>query len=258
MNRLPRARTAGSVFAHAFVTTIPVLLGYIAIGVAFGMLLVHAGYPIFLAPVMSVLIYAGAAQYLAVGLFAAGAGLAETAAVTLLVNSRHMMYGLSLLDRFSSAGRFKPYLIFALTDETYALLTSVKIPAGVDASRFCFYVSALDQSYWVIGSTLGAILGSILPFSTEGLDFALTALFVVLLIEQFRVNAWKLPFGLAAAAGVAVLLTLGTENMLVFSLLGATVLLLAFKSRAPKAAAERPDVGQADTVRGDAREDASC
>jgi 4-azaleucine resistance transporter AzlC len=176
------------VFAAAFRYSVPVLLGYLAIGIAFGLLLVDAGYPWWLAPLMGVLMYAGAGQYIAVGLFAAGAGLWEALLVQLVVNARHMAYGITMLKRFSRTGPFRYYLIYALTDETFALLSSLpeEPPSGgpAERSRLMFWVALLDQSYWVSGSLIGALAGSLLPFSLEGISFSLTALFVVLMIEQ--------------------------------------------------------------------------
>jgi 4-azaleucine resistance transporter AzlC len=213
----------------AFKATIPVLLGYLAIGVAFGLLLIHAGYPWYLSLIMSVLIYAGAGQYIAVGLFASNAGLADIATVTLLVNARHMVYGLSLIDSFKGTGCYKPYLIFALTDETYALLTTVAVPEGVDRKRFYFDISILDQSYWVAGSVLGALIGAIIPINTEGLDFALTALFVVLLIEQYKACDRKFPFLIAGVCSIAALILIGPANMLIVSIAASVFLLFLLR-----------------------------
>jgi 4-azaleucine resistance transporter AzlC len=209
-----------------------------AIGIAFGLLLVDAGYPWWLSLVMGLVMYAGAGQYIGVGLFAAGAGLPEAALVQLVVNARHMAYGLSMVKRFTPAGPFKPYLIFSLTDETFALLSSLK-DEGVEASGspgdgnagipenrglFMFLVSLLDQSYWVLGSVIGAVAGTLIPFNMEGIGFALTALFVVLMIEQI-LQAWEeapaggsrnlpgaafrmLPFAVSAAVAVAAVVFL--------------------------------------------------
>ena len=189
-----------SVFIAAFKYSIPVLLGYLAIGTAFGLLMADAGYPWWLALVMSVVMYAGAGQYIAVGLFAAGTSLWEAALVQLVVNARHMAYGLSMIKRFGNTGILRWYLIFGLTDETFALLSSLEaedgktdkgreadagpIPPGMDRAKFMCCVTALDQCYWVSGSVIGAAAGSLIPFSTGGIGFALTALFVVLMIEQ--------------------------------------------------------------------------
>jgi 4-azaleucine resistance transporter AzlC len=181
-----------SVCAAAFTYSIPVLLGYLAIGTAFGLLMADAGYPWWLALIMSVVMYAGAGQYIAVGLFAAGTSVWEAVLVQLVVNARHMAYGLSMIKRFGNTGLARWYLIFGLTDETFALLSSLgetgespgPIPPGMDRTRFMCWVTALDQGYWVAGSLAGAVAGSFIPFSTDGIGFALTALFVVLMIEQ--------------------------------------------------------------------------
>lgn len=167
--------------------TSPVFFGYIAIGIPFGLMCVKAGYPIWLAPFMSVVMYAGAGQYVAMGLFAQGASLTSVAITELLVNSRHIVYGLSLIDRFKKAGSWRPYLIFALTDETYSLLTSCRdrdCMRGEKRGEFCGAVALLDHLYWILGGIIGAAAGMLIPFSLEGVDFALTALFAVLLIEQ--------------------------------------------------------------------------
>lgn len=167
--------------------TSPVFFGYIAIGIPFGLMCVKAGYPVWLSPVMSIVMFAGAGQYVAMGLFAQGAPLASIAITELLVNSRHMVYGLSLIDRFKKVGKWKPYLIFALTDETYSLLTSCRdrdYMKGEKAGEFCGVVALLDHLYWILGGVIGAAAGMLIPFSLEGVDFALTALFAVLLIEQ--------------------------------------------------------------------------
>ncbi|MDR2618722.1 MAG: AzlC family ABC transporter permease [Treponema sp.] len=177
------------VFRSALKYSIPVLLGYTAIGVAFGLLLSDAGYPWWIALVMSLWMYAGAGQFIASGLFAAGTTLWEACLVQFIVNARHMAYGLTMNSRYRHAGPLKPYLIFSLTDETFALLSSVPeelAPGETRAERdlFMFYVSALDQFYWTAGSVAGAAAGALIPFNMEGISFALTALFVVLMIEQ--------------------------------------------------------------------------
>jgi len=186
------------ILTAAFKYSIPVLLGYLAIGAAFGLLMAGNGYPWWLTLLMSLLMFAGAGQYIAVGLFAAGTTIWEAALVQLVVNARHIAYGLSMYKRISFGGFYKFYCVFGLTDETFALLSSLPeceggqlaipgqnrtIPAA-DRKRFMFLVTLLDQSYWVCGSFIGAIAGSLIPFSTEGIGFALTALFIVLMLEQ--------------------------------------------------------------------------
>ena len=200
-----------SLFSAAFKYSIPVLLGYLAIGFAFGLLMDDAGYPWQLTALMSAAMYAGAGQYIAVGLFAAGTTIWEAALVQLVVNARHIAYGLSMIKRLPPAaigGKFrykirKAYCVFGLTDETFALLSSLPeddgsmlhvpglsspIPAA-DRSQFMFIVTLLNHIYWISGSLLGAITGSLISFSIEGVSFALTALFIVLMLEQiFRIQ----------------------------------------------------------------------
>ena len=218
------------ILSTAFLVSVPVLLGYIAIGIAFGLLFASAGFPWYLAPAMSLLVYAGAAQFMAVGLLGAHAGLAEIAVTTLLINARHMVYGLSLLSRFEQAKPYRPYLIFALTDETYGLLTTVEAPER-HRGRFYAAVAALDQSYWIVGTAIGALIGAVIPFDTRGLDFALTALFVVLFIEQTRSVKNVLPYAIAALSTAASYLALGKRNLLVGALGLSVALLVAARRR---------------------------
>lgn len=213
-------------FIIAFKTTVPVLLGYIPLGMAFGFLLDGAGYHWIYAFIMSLFVYAGSGQFLAVALLAAGAGLTEFAIATLLLNFRHAFYGLSLLEKFSGVGRVKPYLIFALTDETYALLTTTDVPQGSSKSRFYFYIAALDHLYWIAGSVLGAALGSVLDLNLEGMSFVLTALFVVLTIEQYFNSKARFPFIAAVGAGTLSLIIFNPDNMLLASIILGTLILI--------------------------------
>ena len=227
-----RARaTWARAFRAAFPVTIPVLFGYIAIGIPFGLMLVKAGYPWWLSPLMSILMYAGAGQYIAVGLFAAGVPLAGMLVTMLAVNIRHVVYGLSLIDRFKVAGRWKGYLVFALTDETYALLTGVKVPDNVRPGPFYAAIALLDQSYWVIGSVIGALAGSLIPFSFAGIDFALTALFAVLLIDQLTRTRDILPAIVGIACSAVAIVLVGPKNMLIVALATSLAVLVALRGK---------------------------
>ncbi len=207
--------------------TVPVLFGYVAIGIPFGLILVKAGYPWYLAPIMSVLMYAGAGQYIAVGLFSAGVSLGGMLLTMLAVNIRHIVYGLSLIGKFRPVGRWKPYLVFSLTDETYALLTGVLPPSQVPPGAFYGSIALLNQAYWIAGSLIGAIAGAWLPVSFAGVDFALTALFVVLLIDQVRSSRDLLPALVGIMSGAAALLIAGKSNMIIAALsLGVALLAL--------------------------------
>ena len=190
----------------AFPHTIPVLLGYLFIGIAFGILLRDKGLGAGWAALMSTLIYAGSMQFVALNFFAGGWSLASIALMTLMVNLRHMFYGLSMLDAFKSMGRKKPYMVFSLTDETFSLLCSAQPPEGVDKDSFLFCMALLNHGYWIAGSVLGSLIGSLIPFDSTGIDFDMTALFVVIFVEQWKAMRNHLP----ALAGVgAALLCLG-------------------------------------------------
>ena len=217
--------------AAAFPVTVPVLMGYLAIGMAFGLMLQSIGCGVGWAVLMSAVIYAGSGQYLGVSLLAAGASLPQTAFLTLIINFRHLVYGLSMLEKFRGMGARKLYMIFSLTDETYALLSSAKAPEGVDEHDFFFAVALLDQSYWVLGSAIGSLLGSALAFDTTGVDFAMTALFLVIAVGQWRGAGSHLPALLGGAAALAGLALAGAEDMLLPALAMIVIALTLLRPR---------------------------
>jgi 4-azaleucine resistance transporter AzlC len=215
----------------AFKVSIPVMMGYGVLGFAFGLLLVSFEYPWYLAPLMSLFIYAGALQFVAINFFNAKAGFVDIAIATWFINIRQSFYGLSLLKRFRKTGKLKPYLIFGLTDETYALLTTIKDDERLKKRWYYFFLTAFNQSYWFIGSTLGAIVGSTIKFDTAGLEFSLTALFVVLCIEQYKNLQNIIPFLLGAIASLIALFTVPSDKMLIVSILIALMLMFTFRKR---------------------------
>ena len=201
-------------FAAAFPVTAPVLMGYLAIGMAFGLMLQSIGYNVLWAFFMSLVIYAGSGQYLGVSLLATGASLPQVAFLTLMVNFRHLVYGLSLIEKLRGMGPRKLYVIFALTDETYALLSSAKPPQGVRDHDFYFAVALLDHIYWIGGSVLGSLVGAALGMDTTGVDFAMTALFLVIAVGQWKAAGSHLPVLLGAVATIASLMLVGADEML--------------------------------------------
>ena len=204
-----------SAIRAVFPDTIPVLTGYLFLGAGFGILLVESGYSVLWAAVMALLIFAGSGQYLLVGLLASGASLASAAVATLLVNVRHLFYGISLVDAYKTAGKRRFYMIFGLTDETYSLVTQAKIPEGISREDYCFWVTLLNHGYWVAATAVGALFGNLLTFDTTGMDFALTALFVVLFMEQWKKRENR-PSGLVGIACAALALAVfGAENMVI-------------------------------------------
>lgn len=211
-------------FSLAFRASIPVMAGYVVLGMGFGVLLADQGYGFLWAFLMSLTIYAGSMQYAALDLISGGASLITTALMTLMINARHFFYGLSMLDKYQDTGRAKPYLIFSLTDETYSLVCS-PAPEGVDEKRYYLLVSLLNQCYWIAGSVLGGLLGPILPFDSTGMDFAMTALFVVIFVEQWRSAKTHIPALLGVGISVLCLVLLGPTRFVIPAMVGITLAL---------------------------------
>jgi len=197
----------------AFPVTIPVMLGYLSIGIAFGLLFEKAGYNFLWALLMSLIVYAGAMQFIAISFFYGGIGLIQIALMTLVVNFRHIFYWIFFLDKFNSLGRKKWYMIFAMTDETFALLCNLKTPINVDEKKFIFCVSFLNQSYWVLGSVIGSMAGSLITFNTTGMDFAMTALFIVIFIDQWKSYHSHIPALIGIGCTVLSLTIFGVDNL---------------------------------------------
>lgn len=223
---------------YAFARSLPVMAGYLVLGLGFGVLLQTKGYGAGWALAMSVLVYAGSMQYVAVDLLAGGASLIATALMTLTVNARHLFYGVSMVERYRDAGPAKPYLIFALTDETYSVVCSGDVPEGVDQSRYFFWVSLLDQFYWVVGCVAGALLGSVLPFDTTGIDFSMTALFLVVMTEQWKASGDHTPALVGLGVSLVCLLIFGSSNFLIPSMLGITAALTLLRKVTEKKEAD--------------------
>ena len=211
---------------QAFAASIPVLSGYVVLGTGFGILLQSRGFGLGWALAMSLFIYAGSMQYLAVELLSGGAGLLTAAVTALMVNARHLFYGVSMIDKYRNTGWRKPYLIFALTDETYSLNCTGEHPKG-----YYFLVSLFNQCYWVAGSALGAILGRMLPFSTEGIDFSLTALFVTVFVDQWRSTKDHIPALVGLAASLGALAAFGADNFLIPAMFLITAALALYRRK---------------------------
>ena len=214
---------------QVFPQTIPVMAGYLSLGIAFGLLLQSIGYGPIWALLMSLFIYAGSAQFLAVELLAAGATLPQVALLTFLLNFRHLFYGLSMIEKYRGCGIRKLYLIFGLTDETYALLTGYKTPAGLTDQNYYLAVTVMNHIYWVAGSVVGAVAGSVIPFDTTGIDFAMTALFAVLVVEQWKSHKNHIPAILGFAITIAALFLFGADNFLIPALIVISFVLLCLQ-----------------------------
>ena len=225
-------------FRPAFAVTIPVLCGYLFIGFAFGVMLRDTGFAPPWAFLSSLTIYAGSGQYLLVSLLAANASLVTVAVMTLLLNCRHIFYGLSFLETFHQMGHKKWYMIFSLTDETYSLLCSLKTPEGIDPNAMRFWIALLDHSYWIFGSVIGAVIGGVLPFDSTGIDFAMTSLFTVIFVEQWMSAKCHIPAFLGLGAAAVSLAILGPDNFILPAMVAICVMLAALRGRLAKEVAE--------------------
>ncbi len=187
---------------YALKKSLPVMAGYIFLGTAFGILVSEAGYGVLWAFLMSLLVYAGSMQFAMLPLMTAGVSPLTMAVTAFFVNSRHLFYGFSFIESFQKM-RQKPYMIFSLTDETYSVLCGCKSEDPEEQMRDSwFWITLLDQCYWILGSIIGAILGKALPFDFSGIEFSMTALFVVILLEQILKNPKE--NGRTAAIGLVV------------------------------------------------------
>lgn len=174
-----------SALFYAFPKTIPVMVGYLFLGTAYGILMKVNGFGPLWSVAASTLVYAGSLQYAGISLLAASAHPVYALALSLMINARHLFYGLSMLEKYRDIRRGKFYLIFALTDETFSVICNEDPPKGISKTAFYLWISALNQIYWVTGSALGGLAGTMITFNTAGLDFALTALFVVIFTDQW-------------------------------------------------------------------------
>ncbi len=219
-----------NILKKAFLATVPVLTGYLVLGFGFGIIIKSSGFSAWLAVIMSLFVYAGSMQYAAIGLLTGSASLITVALTTLAVNARHLFYGISMLDKYKNTGAAKPYLIFALTDETYSLVCTDSLPVTQEEQKgYYLLVSILNHCYWITGSILGALAGSLLKFNSAGIDFALTALFVTVFVEQWLTAKNHTPALIGVAASVGCLLIFGADKFLIPAMLVIGLILCLLK-----------------------------
>ena len=204
------------ILKEAFKESIPVMMGYLVLGFAFGALLVSKDYPIYYALIMSFFIYAGSMQFVTISLLTAKSSLLNAFIMTLVVNARHIVYGLSMLNRFEKMKVLKPYMIFSLTDETFSLL----IKDDQQNKYVSFFISLFDQCDWIIGSLIGATISNIITFDSRGLEFSMTALFIVIVIDQIKNSQNHLATKIGFIVSIVSLLIFGSDNFVIVSLIG--------------------------------------
>lgn len=223
----------------AFYRTIPVMAGYLVLGFGFGLLLQSRGYHFIWAILMGLTIYGGSMQFVAVDLLSEGANLLTAGVITLMIHARHLFYGLSMIGRYRGTGKIKPYLIFTLTDETYSLVCTDEIPDGVDKNAYYLWISLLDQIYWVLGSAMGGIFGQMVTINTAGVEYSMTALFVVILTDNLLKKEGRIPALVGVFVSFFCLLLLGAEKFLIPSMIGITAVLMLLRPVLSKHEEER-------------------
>ena len=219
-------RKPSPTFNRAFKDTLPVMAGYTVLGMGFGVLLATKGFNFLWASLMSGIIYAGSMQFVAVDLLSCGTAFLTCVLMTLLVNARHLFYGLSLIEKYNSSGKYRPYLIFSLTDETYSIVSSVRLSPEINRNRYYFFVSLLNHIYWIIGSTVGCIIGNSVSFNSMGIEFAMTALFVTIFTDQWLNSKEHSNALVGLGATLICRIVFGTSSFLVVSM--AVILALLF------------------------------
>ena len=215
----------------AFPHTIPVLTGFLFFGMAYGILMSGRGFGLPWILLTSVVVFAGALQFVGISLLTAAFDPLYAFIIALSVNARHLFYGISMLEKFNETGGAKPYLIFGMCDETFSILCSAEPPQHVDRRAFMLCVTVLNQSYWVLGSVLGGLIGPLLTFDTYGIDFVMTAFFVVIFLDQWQTKKNRSPALIGLGASAVSLLVFGTENFIIPAMILITLCLTIFRSK---------------------------
>ena len=216
-------------FRAALPYSLPICIGFLFIAMSYGFLMRSRGFSVFYPMAMSAFIFAGSMEFVAVELLLSAYAPLHAFLLTLMVNARHLFYGISMLEKYKGMGWKKPYLIYAMCDETFSVNYTAEIPEGVDRGWFYFFVSLLDEFYWFLGATLGGILGGLLRFNTEGLDFVMTAMFVVIFMDQWLKEKHHFSAWIGLIASVACLLIFGADNFLIPTMICILVALTALR-----------------------------
>lgn len=227
----PIKQPGSAVLRAAFPATIPVLTGFLCLGIAYGVLMQTKGYGPLWSTLMSMIAFGGSMQFVAITLLTTAFDPVQAFLLSIMVNARHMFYGLALLNKYKGLGKVRPFLIYVLCDETFSLVSTLEPPAGVERKDFYFWISLLDYLYWVCGTMAGGFLGQLITFDTTGLDFALTALFVVLFLEQWKKRENR-PAGVIGLACTGVSLAVfGPDNLVIPAMVMVLAVLLGGRKK---------------------------
>lgn len=213
----------------AFPHTIPVFTAFMFLGMAYGIVMNVSGFGVWYTFLMSFIVYGGSLQFVAISMLSAPFSPVGAFMLALMVQARHLFYGLAMLDKYHGLGLKRYYLIFGLTDETFSINNAIEPPADVDRGNFMFYVTLLNHVYWVAGSVIGSLLGDILPFNTEGLDFAMTAMFVAIFINRWKKDNKHYSAAIGVVSSVVCLIIFGADSFIIPTMISILVLLTIFR-----------------------------
>lgn len=209
----------------AFPHTIPIMTGFLFLGMSYGIYMHVSGFSFWYPMLMAMTIFAGSVEFVCVNFLLGAFNPLQAFIVTLILNARHIFYGISMLDQFKGMGWKKIYLIFGMCDETFSVNYTADIPKDVDSGWFMFFVTLLNQIYWVLGATLGGLFGSLIMFNTEGLDFVMTAMFVVIFLEQYLKDKNHLSSYIGLGVSLLMLIFFGADNFMIPAISGILVCL---------------------------------
>lgn len=221
-------------FLTAFRYTIPILTGFCFLGMTYGVYMKSEGFGVLYPMLMSLTIFAGSMEFVTVTLLLSAFNPLQALAMTLMINARHLFYGIAMLEKYKGTGWKKPYLIFGMCDESFSINCTANIPNNADRSWFMFFVTLLNQIYWVVGSTLGWVFGSVIKFNTEGLEFVMTAMFVVIFMEQWMKDKKHISEILGIVISLVCLMIFGREGFMIPSMLAILISLTVIRKPVEK------------------------
>lgn len=226
-----RSKEFKKAFVIAFPNSIPVLTGFLVLGIAYGVLMHAKGFGVFWTVLMSAIAFCGSMQFVAITLLTVAFNPLQAFLLSFMVNARHLFYGISMLDRYKGLGKARAFLIYVLCDETFSIISGVKIPEDVNKKYYYLCISFLNYIYWVIGGLLGGLVGNLITFNTKGLDFVLTALFVVLFLEQWKMKENRIPGIIGILCTILSLVLFGSGNLVIPAMIFIIIILLAGRKK---------------------------
>ncbi|NCB32540.1 MAG: branched-chain amino acid transporter AzlC [Erysipelotrichia bacterium] len=221
--------SVSAAFQAAFPLTLPVMAGYEFLAIAYGILMHLKGFSFWYPSLTALLVYGGSLEYVIATMLLSPFAPLQVFLTALIIQARHLFYGISMLDKYKGTGRKKWYLIFTMSDETFSINCSTPVPAGIDRGWFYFWISFLNQMWWASGALIGGLLGSLLTFNTAGLDFIMTAMFIVIFLEQFLSEPSHISSVIGLSASIAALVLFGPDSFLIPAMAAILILLTALR-----------------------------